>query len=152
MSENITSYLAAHIEVHTPRGSWLGKPSPSESESVSIQIPDFLTASATVITAWNPNGQNLSMEENHQLGLALEKDVAKMELDFWTCIGKSADGLHAEESLWILTPSPKERKLAEDLARSFSQEGIFLIDGAVRSLVIFSSDENWTQSMIWARI
>ena len=58
----------------------------------------FGARSAVVLTAWNPMGEEVDLEENERKNAELAMDLADLSVDFLPCIGSSADTSYREAS------------------------------------------------------
>lgn len=71
------------------------------------------------ITAWNPLPDVLSLEQNIERNLKLEKDCVNKKFNFVKGIGISQDGLWSEESLFIENIS---LEMANEWAAKYNQK------------------------------
>ena len=78
-----------------------------------------------VITAFDPLGRDLSIEENRQLAARLEVRLQELGHTFVPVDACSPDGSHREASLAVAMPKGN----AVELAREFGQIAIFWYDG-----------------------
>ena len=84
-----------------------------------------LGAPFAIITAFDPEGRNLSAAENEQRKKELDRRLASMGYDFVDVDCCSPDRSHCECSVAVTMP----RQTALDLAREMRQVAIFWFDG-----------------------
>ena len=84
-----------------------------------------------ILTAYNPNGVDLSDEENLRRAGELEAELVSLGFDFVRVDCCSPDRSHCESSVAVI--APEEQLL--DIARRWKQLAIFWFDGASFSIV-----------------
>lgn len=76
-----------------------------------------------IITAYNPNGKILTLNENKKRHKKLISRVIELELDSVPLIGSSPDYIHQEDGLAI----SMERRSALELAAEYEQNAIYYV-------------------------
>jgi Protein of unknown function (DUF3293) len=79
-----------------------------------------------ILTAYDPQGRNLSREENEKRKRSLDERLAASGYSFVHVDCCSPDGAHCEES--VAVPMPRDE--AVELARELEQVAIFWFDGS----------------------
>ena len=98
---NTDAYLSAVLEIEWHGVTWIGRPLDSATiPTDEPSKPQFLNFESMVITAWNPNGEVSTAEENARLNLLLRDDLEKTGMTFFECLGRDESGQHFEESFW----------------------------------------------------
>jgi len=97
---------------------------PSESALARLRVAG-LEQPFAVITAFDPEGRDLSAAENEQRKEELDRRLASMGYDFVHVECCSPDRSHCESSVAVTMP----RQEALDLARELRQVAIFWFDG-----------------------
>jgi hypothetical protein len=95
-------------------------------------IPDSLPESFYIVTAWNPFGKTVSVEENHARDAQLESDVQSRKP--FRVIGMSPDEKHGEPG-WGFVATEEE---ALALAIKYEQDAIYHIGD--NQLTLISAD------------
>jgi len=96
------------------------------SESVLAQLKEArLERPFAIVTAFDPDGRNLSAAENEQRKQELDRRLTSMGYDFVNVDCCSPDRSHCECSVAVTMP----RQSALDLARELRQVAIFWFDG-----------------------
>ena len=148
---NTANYLSAVIEVEWRGHIWVGRPSHSiENKTAGELLPEFLYSDSVVITAWNPNGEVCSADENARLNHLLESDLEKTGINFFECLGRDESAQHFEESFLALCSDRTQTQAVLDLARKYCQEAVFLIHKETRILCFIDSEEKeFRQVLHW---
>jgi hypothetical protein len=97
---------------------------PSESALAQLRAAGFGKPFA-IVTAFDPEGRNLSAAENEQRKLELDRRLASTGYQFVQVDCCSPDRSHCECSVAVTMPQQK----ALDLAREMRQVAIFWFDG-----------------------
>jgi hypothetical protein len=97
---------------------------PSDSALARLKAAGFGEPFA-IITAFDPQGRNLSMAENEQRKHALERRLSATGYRFMEVDCCSPDRSHCERSVAVAMPQGE----ALDLAREMEQVAIFWFDG-----------------------
>jgi Protein of unknown function (DUF3293) len=85
-----------------------------------------------IVTAFNPNGDLLSAEENARLSDSLRRVLESRKMTFFPITGGSPDGVHREEGFAIVGISRGE---ALALGREFRQNAIFEVCSGVLGVI-----------------
>jgi hypothetical protein len=99
-----------------------------------------------IITAWNPDGQDVSAQENTIATERLRSDLLKDGHFFFPVTGGSPDFSHAEPGFGVLLKSLED---AIQWGQRFRQEAVFWVEeGKVRVVSCLNGDQvelgNWT--------
>jgi hypothetical protein len=97
---------------------------PSDSALAQLRAAGFGKAFA-IVTAFDPEGRNLSAAENDQRKQELDRRLSSMGYQFAQVDCCSPDRSHCERSVAVTMPQQK----ALDLAREMRQVAIFWFDG-----------------------
>lgn len=132
---NTGDYLSAVLEIEWKGVTWIGRPLDSSTTPTDeASKPQFLNSQSMVITAWNPNGEVCTAEENARLNVLLRDDLEKTGMTFFECLGRDDSGQHFEESFLVICSEKKRIDEGLKLAQKYSQEAVFIITGRLRSL------------------
>lgn len=106
-----------------------------------------------IVTAFNPDGQNHSIESNQKFDADLAAQLQKKSLPSWRVIGGSHDFVHAEPSYAIET----SLDAGIEIGIRFRQKAVFWINNGNLYLVDCSSHERilmgeWTMRVLAAAI
>jgi hypothetical protein len=95
-----------------------------------------------VITGWNPKGTTHSAQRNRNVNRRIAQDVVEREGNFVWGIGRSLDGDHLEESLFVWG---LDREVVRLMGYHAHQDAIFEIDDASVHLVscVDNRIESW---------
>ena len=95
-----------------------------------------------VITGWNPKGTSHSVQRNRNVNKRIAQDVVERDGNFVWGIGRSLDGDHVEESLFVWG---LDREVVRKMGYHAHQDAIFEIDDASVHLVSCVDDriESW---------
>ena len=97
---------------------------PSDSALAQLEAAGFGKAFA-IVTAFDPEGKNLSASENERRKQELDRRLTSMGYHFVHVDCCSPDRSHCECSVAVIMP----RQTALDLAREMRQVAIFWFDG-----------------------
>ena len=143
---NTGDYLSAVLEIEWQGSLWIGRPWDSTTTpTYDLSKPEFLNIESVVITAWNPNGEVCSADENARLNFRLRSDLEKTGIKFFECLGRDESGQHFEESFLALCPDKDQTEAVLDLARKYCQEAVFVLSESKRSLRFLGSSESEIQ-------
>ena len=132
---NTGDYLSAVLEIEWQGSLWIGRPWDSTTTpTYDLSKPEFLNIESVVITAWNPNGEVCSADENARLNFRLRSDLEKTGIKFFECLGRDESGQHFEESFLALCSEKNQTEAVIDLARQYCQEAVFLLYKETRIL------------------
>ncbi len=106
-------------------------------------IPDSLPESFYIVTAWNPFGKTVSVEENHALDAQLEGELQSREP--FRVIGMSPDEKHGEPG-WGFIATEAE---ALALAIKYEQDAIYYIGDNQLTLISADGSER-AQLGLWS--
>ncbi len=113
------TWLEAHLWIDRPDGSgwWHISPRPDgEVGDWPLAVPVY------ILTAYNPRGQELSLEENERRLADLDAYLKKELVAAVPSLGSSTDGSWKEPGLALLD---LDEKRALDIARRFQQAAIY---------------------------
>lgn len=97
---------------------------PSESDIAALHAAGFGEPFA-IVTAFDPEGRNLSRSENEERTRALDRRLLATRQHFVHADCCSPDRSHCEQSVAVIMPQAE----ALDLARELEQVAIFWFDG-----------------------
>jgi len=118
-SELWTTWLEAHLWIERPDGVGWWHISPRADGKVG----DWpLAAPVYLLTAYNPRGEDLPLEENERRLAELAAYLKKELLAAVYSVGSSEDGSWTEPGFTLLDVSEKR---ARDIARRFEQAAIY---------------------------
>ena len=149
---NTDAYLSAVLEIEWHGVTWIGRPSDSTTiPTDETSKPQFLNFQSMVITAWNPNGEVSTAEENARLNLLLRDDLEKTGMTFFECLGRDESGQHFEESFLVIYAAENQAEDLLDLARQYCQEAVFLLQAETRVLrFVRLKQKEFRQMFQWA--
>lgn len=107
----------------TPRETL--NPTYFEARFTASPPPSGLPHRFGIVTAYNPNGQVQSEEDNRKANAELEADLVNAGLEYFHVTGGSADGSHREPGFGIAADSPE---IIRPLSRRFRQDAFFWVD------------------------
>ncbi len=123
-------YLTARLDVLLPQGDRV--------ELRDCGTEYFGARSAVVLTAWNPMGEEVDLEENERKNAELAMDLADLSVDFLPCIGSSADTSYREAGFIAFD---LDEELAIGLLRKYRQLGYYFALGRTIECRLSDSDE-----------
>ena len=148
-STNTDNYLSAVLEIEWQGSRWIGRPLDSPfTPSDDLPQPEFLNIESVVITAWNPNGEACSADENARRNLLLRDDLKEARIEFFECLGRDESGQHFEESFLTRCYYSHQTQAVLDLARKYCQEAVFLIHGETRVLRFIGPEEKESRQVL----
>lgn len=141
MKQLVEAYQKTEIVFSSPDGMSWGTVDDSTQGSVSIAggalgLLGLEVATALVITAWNPLGQELEAHENEALQTSLITDLKNLGLMFLPVLGQEPGGGWKEESLLI--PNYESLNTLEKvclLADKYKQNAIFELTDTKKRII-----------------
>lgn len=151
MSENLSNYLNAVLEIEIDGEKWIGKPSQSASSlNPNTKLPQILSNDSIVVTAWNPEGKSQAQEHNRFLNNLLEQELRESKLKFHSCIGRDESNAHFEESFLVECLSSEDEDFCLKLAKKCSQEAVFKLSGSISRLIFIDQrGRDFEQILHW---
>jgi len=125
--ELIRAYEEALFDIHLPDGAIVV----SVGDPIGHAAP-LLTRRFTVITAYNPNGQDAPELDNRRRMQNLEADIRAQGWEYYSAVGHDAEWTHQEPSFAVLDRSREE---AHALGARYNQACVFYWDGRRGTLV-----------------
>ncbi len=141
MNQLVEAYLKTEIVFSSPDGMSWGTVADSTRGSVSrpggvLGLLGLEVASALVITAWNPLGQELEAHENETLQNSLIGDPNNLGFMFLPVLGQEPGGGWKEESLLIPNDeSLNTLELVRLLADKYEQNAIFELTDTKKKII-----------------
>ncbi|MFM1784014.1 MAG: hypothetical protein RLZZ579_291 [Actinomycetota bacterium] len=141
MSSLIDVYLRTEIILSATDGVTWGTVETNTKGSITgpgglLGLLGIGADSALVVTAWNPLGKLLSIEDNERLQRELIADLNELGLVYFSVMGQEPGGGWKEDSL--LVPVEDFQKTVEivlELARKFQQNAIFEITESTKRVI-----------------
>jgi hypothetical protein len=116
-----TSYRETLFEIETPDGK-----ATLRVENVNSTLPDWLRGRpVAVVTAYNPGMQRPNETTNLLANRRLRAVIEQRGWSYWTAVGRSPSGDHAEPSFAVLDLTEDE---ARELGAQFDQACVFYWD------------------------
>ena len=81
-----------------------------QNDGLRILFASFNVESAAFITAWNPNGRKLTLDENYDRQIELLEDISNQRLNYFVWRGESQTGDWSEDSYLVLGVSLTDAK------------------------------------------
>lgn len=81
-----------------------------QNDGLRILFASFNVESAAFITAWNPNGRKLTLDENYDRQIELLEDISNQRLNYFVGRGESQTGDWSEDSYLVLGVSLTDAK------------------------------------------
>ena len=107
------------------------------SSSIKEIINETKEKSATILTAWNPKSQLMSLQQNKKLNIELKETLQKNNFTILNALGQGADSSWpAEESFFITGLTQQE---AEKLAVDFGQNAYVWLESEKPASLVFSA-------------
>lgn len=154
----VQAYLETDYHVASPEGSLTFRAGRQNSGNDMLLIGAGVERWA-IVTAWNPQSQPRSWEENDESQSWLKQEIENRRLKWWEAAGKHpANDWPAEESCLILNIAPRE---ARELCREFGQLAALFGETGDEPWLLFGDwqqigprlkdatprDEEWTSSL-----
>ena len=95
----------------------------TSSKAASLLQP-FSPAGGLFITAWNPLGKELTVEDNRQANKNLKDELLKQGLDVREGYGESLDGKWREDSFFVY---PIDKDTSLKLCSTFQQNAVVYV-------------------------
>ncbi|MFT6433622.1 MAG: hypothetical protein ACJAVI_001664 [Candidatus Azotimanducaceae bacterium] len=111
----------------------------TQNDGLRILFASFNVESAAFVTAWNPRGTQLSLDENYDRQDELLNDIAHRRLNYFVGRGDSPTGDWSEDSYLILGVNLDD---ALEIANKFDQHALVWIPvSGVPELIICSPSD-----------
>ena len=81
-----------------------------QNDGLRILFASFNVESAAFITAWNPRGRKLTLDENYDRQIELLEDISNQRLNYFVGRGESQTGDWSEDSYLVLGVSLTDAK------------------------------------------
>ena len=81
-----------------------------QNDGLRILFTSFNVESAAFITAWNPHGRKLTLDENYDRQIELLEDISNQRLNYFVGRGESQTGDWSEDSYLVLGVSLTDAK------------------------------------------
>ena len=81
-----------------------------QNDGLRILFASFNVESAAFITAWNPHGRKLTLDENYDRQIELLEDISNQRLNYFVGRGESQTGDWSEDSYLVLGVSLTDAK------------------------------------------
>lgn len=94
------------------------------NDGVRVLLASFNVESAAFLTAWNPNSEQLPLEENYDRQAELLEEIEKKRLNYFVGRGEHPGGDWVEDSYLVLGVTGQQ---ANALARQFDQNAFLYI-------------------------
>lgn len=117
------SLLEAYQQTNYHFGDTLLNIGELSSKAASLLQP-FTPAGGLFITAWNPLGKELTLEDNKKANQTLKKELLKQGLNVIDGYGKSKDGKWRENSFFAY---PIDKDVSLKLCCTFSQNAVVYV-------------------------
>ena len=95
------------------------------SSKVAFLLQPFAPAGGFFITAWNPLGQELALEENQKSNQTLKEELLKQDLNVTDGYGESKDGKWREDSFFAY---PIDKETSIKLCCDFHQNAVVYVN------------------------
>ncbi len=95
-----------------------------QNDGLRILFASFNVESAAFITAWNPLGRKLTLDENYDRQIELLEDISSQRLNYFVGRGESQTGDWSEDSYLVLGVSLDD---ATEIAKRHEQNAFVWI-------------------------
>lgn len=134
------SYIETRYSVFTddvdgkdPVDVYIGKPSPDQLNKL---LENHNSDTAVILTAWNPESELLSLDENSKRNSELKEKLLRLDYIFYPAAGQGLElSWPAEESFFIVNMTQSQ---AQEIAMEFGQFAYVLIELSKRTELIFT--------------